>query len=116
MKTTLARSLTLAALLCTLSAAPTMAATDRTVTIDQANLHRLSPSDQQLALRIADRLEVISHTDLAGMDRNERKALRSEARELKREADALAQAAGGTVIYISGIGLILIIILLIVLL
>ena len=86
----------------------------RHVVIDEHRLQEL-PADQQAeVLRIAERLEAIIATDPKSLSRPERTAMRDEWRSLKKEMKAHNQ--GGTVIYISGLGLILLIILLIVLL
>ena len=86
----------------------------RHVVIDERRLQELPAEQQAEVLRIADRLEAIIATDPKSLSRPERAAMRDEWRALKREMKAHNQ--GGTVIYISGLGLILLIILLIVLL
>ncbi len=87
-----------------------------TVTVDHERLALLPERDQQRVLRIAERLEEITDMDRSDLDRTERRALRQEVHALKQEANAYNSAAGGTVIYISSAGLILILILLIILL
>jgi len=95
---------------------PASAGGPRKVNIDHERLALLPESDQERVLRIADRLEEITGMDRSDLDRAERRALRREVHALKQEADAYNRAAGGTVIYISSAGLILILILLIILL
>ncbi|MCW5899588.1 MAG: hypothetical protein KIT10_09990 [Flavobacteriales bacterium] len=95
-------------------AAHSFPAKERTVTIDEARFHALPVEQQAEVLRIADRLETIIATDASSLTREERAAMRGEWRELKQEMKALNR--GGTVIYLSTGGLILLIILLIILL
>lgn len=98
-------------------AAPAVAAGPvKDVSINEANLAKLAQEDQVRALEIRDRLEAITAMDRSTMDRAEKQAARAEVRALKAEADALAQRAGGTVIYLSTAGIIIIILLLIILL
>lgn len=92
------------------------AAPEKNVRIDEVNLAKLCPEDQQRALYIAERLEVITNTDRSDLNAAERKALRQEARGLKHEADVLNKRAGGTVIYLSTAGVIIILLILIILL
>lgn len=88
---------------------------ERKVTVDQENLMKLCPEDQQRVLYIADRLEAITRMDRSGLSREERKAVREETRELKHEAAVYDHRAGGTVIYISGAGLLIILIIILIL-
>lgn len=88
---------------------------ERKVTVDQDNLMKLCPEDQQRVLCIADRLEEITNMDRSGLSRHDRKAVREETRELKREAADYDRRAGGTVIYISGAGLLIILIIILIL-
>lgn len=81
--------------------------------IDQDNLAKLSPADQERVLCIAERLEAIAATDRSTLTREERKALRIETRELKREADVFNR--DGTVLYISAGTLIIILLLILIL-
>src|SRR6185295_8561345 len=97
------------------SQANASASDEKKVRIDREQLSKLSPADQERALLIADRLETIGTIDRSALSSDERKALRREGRDLKREVEALNATAGGTVIYIST-GLIIIILLLIILL
>ena len=83
--------------------------------IDPERFAQLDPASQQRVLFIADRLEAIAGMDRSELSAMERKELRSEVRELRREAQAINAAAGGTVLYIST-GLLVIILLLIILL
>ena len=99
-----------------LSSAPALAASPKKVTIDQQNLLKLAPADQQRVLCIADRLDEITAMDRSNMARVDRKALRSELSALKSEADAYNHAGHGTVVYISTAGIIIIVLLLIILL
>lgn len=84
------------------------------VTIDQDRFETLAPAAQERVTYIVDRLNTIAATDVKELDRNERKALRTEVRALEREARDLNR--GGTVIYLSTAGIIIIILLLIILL
>ena len=93
---------------------PALAAGPRNVTVDQVNLHKLSPADQQRVLIIVDRLEEISTIDRGALSRDERRSLRSEVRALKHEADAYNRAGGGTVIYISAGTIIIILLILLI--
>ncbi len=102
---------TLAALLMcgTVTAAP-----GREVHLDSARFAALTPDEQAHVLDLKFRLETIIATDRSTLDREERKALRSDWRALKEEmADA---NRSGSVVYISTAGLIIIILLLIILL
>ncbi len=83
------------------------------IMVNQENLAKLSPADQERVLAIADRLETITTMDRSELTAAERKALRTEARELKDEAREFNR--GGEVIYISA-GTIIIILLLILIL
>lgn len=87
---------------------------ERQVVVDQERLSSMSMADQAAVLRIQERLESILATDRAALDAADRRALRSEYRELKREMKQYN--AGGTVIYISTAGIIIILLLLIILL
>ena len=89
------------------------AAKPKCIRIDHENLAKLNPSDQARVLAIADRLETISALDRSALSRDERRALRSETRDLKREADAFNR--GGTVIYISAGTLIIILLIILIL-
>lgn len=92
-----------------------LAATPRHVTVDQTNLAKLSPADQQRVLCIADRLEEITTIDRSALSSDERKDLRAEVKTLRHEANVYNRAGGGTVIYISA-GTIIIILLIILIL
>jgi hypothetical protein len=81
--------------------------------IDQDNLAKLSPADQERVLCIVERLETITAMDRSTLTREERKALRIETRELKREADLFNR--DGTVVYISAGTLIIILLLILIL-
>jgi hypothetical protein len=81
--------------------------------IDQDNLAKLSPADQDRVLCIAERLETITAMDRSALSREERKALRMETRELKREAELFNR--DGTVIYFSAGTLIIILLLILIL-
>lgn len=83
------------------------------VLINQENLAKLSPADQDRALCIAERLETIANTDRSSLTSDERKALRAEARGLKQEADLFNR--DGTVIYFSAGTLIIILLLILIL-
>jgi hypothetical protein len=83
------------------------------IVVNQENLAKLSPADQERVLVIADRLETITTMDRSELTSSERKALRTEARQLKEEAREFNR--GGEVIYISA-GTIIIILLLILIL
>lgn len=78
------------------------------VRINYENLAKLSPADQERALEVACRLETISTMDRSTLTRAERKALRVETRELKREVTVLNKSGGGTVLYISASTIIII--------
>ncbi len=83
------------------------------IRINQENFQKLNSADQQCVLQIVDRLETISTIDRSTLTHEERKALRTEVRDLKREAATYNR--GGEVIYISA-GTVIIILLLILLL
>jgi hypothetical protein len=83
------------------------------IVVNQENLAKLSPADQECVLAIAERLETITTMDRSSLTAAERKALRNEARQLKEQAREFNR--GGEVIYISA-GTIIIILLLIILL
>ena len=85
---------------------------EKPVRIDQENLAKLSPADQMRALEVAGRLEAIASLDRSALTPAERKALRMETRELKREVSALNKAGSGTVIYISAATVIIILLVL----
>lgn len=99
-----------------LTATDASAKEPRKVQVDETALATLSPADQADVLRIAERLETIMLMDRGDLTRQERRALRTETKALKAEADRYNKAAGGTVIYISGAGLLIIIIILLILL
>ncbi len=86
----------------------------REVRIDQQRFDRLAPSEQARVLEIKERLEAIMAMDRDAITREQRREMRGEWKDLKSEMKELNR--GGTVIYISGLGLLLIIILLIILL
>lgn len=88
---------------------------ERNVTVDQERLARLSVADQERVCCIAERLEEITDMDRSALDRADRKALRAETRSLKAEATAYNHRAGGTVIYISGAGLLILLIIILLL-
>jgi hypothetical protein len=85
----------------------------KNIRIDQENLAKLSTADQDRVLCIAERLETITAMDRSSLTREERKALRIEARELKREADLFNR--DGQVIYISAGTLIIVLLLILIL-
>ena len=94
-----------------LSAAPIG---ERHVIVDQEKLRSLSDADQAAVLDLQQRLEGVLATDRSALSAEERKALRGEYGDLKREMKEYN--AGGTVIYFSTAGIIIIILLLIILL
>lgn len=83
------------------------------IRVDLENLAKLSPADQQRVLAIADRLEAITTMDRSALTSSERKALRSETRQLKDQAREFNRH--GEVLYISA-GTIIIILLIILIL
>ena len=83
-------------------------------TIDQANFQKLNPQEQQRVLEIGARWDAIANMDRSDLDKVDRKELRTEVKALKAEAKTYDR--GGTTIYLSSAGLILLIILLIILL
>lgn len=83
------------------------------IVVNQENLAKLSPADQVRVLAIADRLEAITTMDRSALTSSERKALRSETRQLKDQAREFNQH--GEVLYISA-GTIIIILLIILIL
>lgn len=88
-------------------------APEKKIRINQENLSKLAPADQDRVLCIAERLETIADMDKSSLSREERKALRAETRELKNEADLFNR--DGTVLYISA-GTVIIILLIILIL
>lgn len=115
MKNPMRKMFTIAVLFVGLVPTTTAGPSKLKVTVDQDRLATLSPIDQQQILCIAERVEDIAAMDRNALSREERRALRSELNTLKCEAEAYNQDAGGTVIYISGAGLILLIILILIL-
>jgi len=87
---------------------------DRHVMINEARLRTLSADDQRAVLELRDRLDAVLVTDRSSLDRSERQELRHEYRALKKEMDRYN--AGGTVIYLSTAGVIIILLILIILL
>jgi len=116
MNTTNLKNLALAIALTGISTVQAKASEPKKINVDQEQLVKLPLADQQRVLYIVDRLETIADMDRSELTRTERKALRNEVRSLKSETDAFNRAAGGTVVYISGAGLIIILLLLIILL
>ena len=86
----------------------------REVRIDQENLSKLPPEQQERVLAIKDRLEEMMAIDRSTIDRAERAELRAEWKALKHEMDGYNRA-GGTVIYISTAAIIIILLLIILL-
>lgn len=91
------------------------ASEEKPIRINHENLAKLPPADQARVLAIADRLETITAMDRSELTADERKCLRDETRELKREANAYNRHGGGPVLYISA-GTIIIILLIILIL
>ena len=85
----------------------------REVTIDAENFARLSEAEQQHVLDVQSRLETIYNIDRSQLTKEEKRELRSELKELKKEVKRIN--AQGPVIYIS-LTLLLVIVLLILLL
>ena len=94
--------------LCIIPTARTAQAVDPTgpIRINQENLAKLSPAEQARVLAIADRLEAITEMDRTQLTREERSGLRTETRQLKREAPAFNDR--GPVLYISAVTLLII--------
>jgi hypothetical protein len=88
-------------------------APEKKIRINQENLSKLAPADQDRVLCIAERLETIAETDKSSLSREERKALRAETRELKNEADLFNR--DGQVLYISAGTLIIILLIILIL-
>lgn len=88
----------------------------REIRIDEATFAQLDERAQVEVLALKARLDELIATDHASLSPIQRKALRAEWKELKREMRAQNEAAGGTVIYISTAGIIIILLLLIILL
>lgn len=84
------------------------------VVIDEVNLAKLAPAEQQRVLAIKDRLETITAMDRSSLSKEERRALRAEMKGIKEEMKVYNQR--GTVIYLSTAGIIIIVLLLIILL
>jgi hypothetical protein len=87
---------------------------ERPVVIDEEVLATRTPAEQQRVLDLKHRMEQLMATDRKGLQAEQRREMRQEWRGMKAEMKELNR--GGTVIYISGVGLILLIILLIILL
>ncbi len=87
---------------------------EKPIRINYENLAKLSPADQERALEVACRLETISTMDGSMLTRAERKALRVETRELKRDVAVLNKSAGGTVLYISATTIIIILLIILI--
>ncbi len=93
---------------------PAVAGTpEREIKINQENFQKLSEAEQQRVLEIKERLEAIYNTDRSALNKEERKELRSELKELKEEVNVINSQQ--PVLYIS-LSALLIIILLIILL
>jgi hypothetical protein len=88
--------------------------TGREVRIETANFNKLSADDQTRVLEIKERLESIIATDRATLSSSDRSAMREEWKDLKKEMKHYN--AGGSVIYISTAGIIIILLILIILL
>lgn len=88
--------------------------TGREVRIETANFNKLSMEDQTRVLEIKDRLESIIATDRTTLTTSDRSAVREEWKALKKEMKHYN--AGGSVIYISTAGIIIILLILIILL
>lgn len=87
---------------------------ERNIMIREEVFGALAASDQHKVLDLKQRMEALMATDRSTLSAEERRKLRGEWRSMKHEMNALNR--GGTVIYISTGGLILLIILLIILL
>ncbi len=85
---------------------------DKPIRINQENLAKLSPADQERVLEIVQRLEAIASVDRSMLTNEERKALRSETRDLRHEAAAFNR--GGSVIIISATTLIIILLIILI--
>ncbi len=118
MKRTMHLSTTLALVLSLTAAMPAMAfdRPSKEVKINEKNLAKLAPAEQQEVLALKTRLEELIATDKSTLTSEERAALRTEWKELKNEMKEHNAAAGGSTIYISTAGLIIIILLLIIIL
>ena len=90
------------------------ASTPREVIVDQAALSALPLDQQERVLDLQCRLETLLATDKSTLDREERKALRSDYRAMKNEMDLINR--DGTVLYLSTGAIIIIILLLILIL
>ena len=87
---------------------------ERRVIVDQERFELLDCAQQHDVLDTKSRLEVIIGTDRSDLSHDQRQALRTEYKELKRTMTELNR--GGSVIYISTAGVIIIVLLLIILL
>ncbi|MDQ3101392.1 MAG: guided entry of tail-anchored proteins factor 1 [Bacteroidota bacterium] len=95
-------------------ALPAMAdAPGKEIKIDQENFEKLSAAEQERVLEIKEQLEVIYNTDRSALSKEERRELRGELKELKKEVNAIN--AQQPVIYISATALLIIILLIILL-
>lgn len=102
------------ALLLTPSIAHAGGPVERNIMIREELFNGLDEADRNKVLDLKSRMEALMATDRSSLSSKERKELRTEWRGMKNEMNALNR--GGTVIYISTGGLILLIILLIILL
>jgi hypothetical protein len=110
------RSLAAALTVCTMafSSVPASASgPGREIRIHEENFAKLSEAEQQRVLEVKDRLEAIQATDRSEMSREERKELRTEWKELKKEVNEIN--AQQPVIYISLTALLIIVLLIILL-
>jgi hypothetical protein len=81
--------------------------------IMKERIAKMTPDQKQArVLEIKERVKEIKEMDKSQLSKEEKKALRSELKEMKKEAREM----GPTYVYISGAGVVLIIILLIILL
>ena len=97
-----------------LGSMPAMASgPEKEIRINEENFAKLSETEQQRVLEIKDRLEAIQNADRSSMTKEDRKEMRSEWKELKKEVKQINSAQ--PVIYISATALLIIILLIILL-
>ncbi len=86
---------------------------EKEIKINEENFAKLSEIEQQRVLEIKDRFEMIQNTDRSSMTKEERKEMRAEMKDLKKEVKEINSQR--PVIYISATALLIIILLIILL-
>ncbi|HRD51380.1 MAG TPA: hypothetical protein PKY96_01900 [Flavobacteriales bacterium] len=96
--------------------APACAAPKKEVAVDAERLALLSEADRTHVLDLQLRMDRLIAIDRTEITAEERRALRADWKGMKHEMNELNARSGGTVIYISTAGLIILLLILIILL